>query len=209
MEQLKDDLKVSNLMKFKRYAEKFCGGPEVPAKLIETLGGDEVFMNATFGMALETGSAYNGALLLNAFEVGRIASELNKMLPESAQAPGESIWKVALLQHIAKTVMYALNDNEWEVSKRGYIYMFNPNDNNCSLKCGEYSAMLAQNAGITFTKQEYEAMRILDKVRENIEGVLFTATPLATIIRQANELVTMKNKIRARELAAEEAKKEA
>ena len=60
-----------------------------------------------------------------------------------------------------------------------------------SLRCGERSLLLSMTAGVKFTDEEYEAMRVVDKVNEGDNAVRWYGTILSMLIRQANEIVTL------------------
>ena len=188
MFELKEDIKVSNYAKYKHYLDNLVGS-DVANQLINLVGGEEVLMNASFGMNEESNTAYDGALIKSSLEIAEYAKKLNEILPEDKSISNSAIYKVALLHHIAKCVMYTKNDNDWEVDKRGIYYKFNKLG--ASLRCGERSVLLAMTAGVKFTEEEYEAMRVIDKINEGDDAIRWYSTTLATLIRQANEIVTL------------------
>lgn len=186
-----EELKVSNYAKFKRYLENLIG-TETTEKVITALGGEEKVINASFGMSVETGTAFDGALVQCALDIAQFAVKINEVLPEEKRVDKTSIYKVALLQHISKVLMYEKNTNDWEIKNRGILYKFVSND--VALKGGERSALISLNCGVTLTDQEFEAVRIIDKMKEGDDAARWYGCTLSTIIRQANELVTLVNK---------------
>ena len=111
------------------------------------------------------------------------------LLPKEKQADIKSIVKVGLLHHISKVMLYQENDNTWEVNNRGMIYKFNQ-DLEGALRTGERSTMIASNSGVKFSEIEYEAMRIMDKTNDDNYSKYYSST-LSTVIKQANEIVTL------------------
>ncbi len=189
-----EEIKVNNYATYKRYLENLVG-KEVLENLIEQVGGDEALMNASFGMSVDSGCAYEGSLIENTLNIAKIACGINETLPESIKCQKSDIYMVSLLQHIAKVVMYVENDDDWVRSKRGILYKFNDMEDGMTFKCGERSVLMLINAGLTnITPQQYEALRIVDKVKDNMESAIYASCSLSMIIRQANEIVSMINK---------------
>lgn len=186
-----EEIKVSNLAKYRRYLENLIG-EEKTSLLFDVLGGEEAVMNASFGMTLDSGSAYEGAFVKNSLEIADYASKLNKLLPEELQVTNASIYKVALLHHIGKILMYEKNANDWEVKNRGIIYKFKDEDKN-ALRCGEVSLYYLNQVGVQFTLDEFEAMRVIDKVNAGDDSIRWYGSILSTLIRQANETVSLIN----------------
>ena len=114
MFELKEDIKVSNYAKYKHYLDNLVGS-DVTEQLVKLVGGEEVLMNASFGMSEESNTAFDGALIKYSLEIAEYAKKLNELLPEDKRVPNSVIYKICLLHHIAKSVMYIKNDNEWEV----------------------------------------------------------------------------------------------
>ena len=189
MIELVEDIKVSNYTKFKRYLNNLVGD-DITDRIIELCGGDDVVMNASFGMNDESCTAYDGALLRLSIKIAEYAVKLNDILPEDQRVQNSSIYKVALLHHIAKAVMYTKNTNDWEVKNRGILYKFN-NNNDISLRCGERSILLAMNSGVKFSDDEFEAMRVIDKINEGDNTVRWYGSTLSMLIRQANEIIAL------------------
>lgn len=186
-----EDLRVKNFTTYKKYLLSLVGENCLPI-LINALGGEEKIMNASFGMNINSGLAYNGAMVQQSLKIGEIAAGINDLLPKEKRVEPSKIWKVALLSHISKVVMYAENFNKWEVENRGIKYTFV--EKPVVLKGGELSALIAMNSGIKFTEEEYEAMRILDKIKEDDSSSRWGSCTLSMLIRQANEIITNINR---------------
>jgi len=188
---MNDDIKINNYTNYKRFLNNLIG-EENSDKVIALLGGEEKVINASFGMSLDSGSAYPGAFVYNSIMIAEYAKKLNEILPESMRVDNKSIYRVALLQHIGKVVMYTENDNEWEVKNRGFAYKFI--DQNTALRCGERALFILMQAGVVLTEDEFEAIRIVDKSKEDDSFAKFYSNTLAFVIRQANEFVSTINK---------------
>ena len=169
-------------------------GEDIANKIIETLGGDDKVAYATFSHLTDSGSAYDGSLIKNIIKMANYAKNLNTILPSYAQADENSIYKVCMLCQIAKVQLYEENDKNWEVINRGMAYKFN-NKLEGALRIGERSTLIAMNAGVKFSELEFEAMRIIDKDYSEDNYARYYSSPLATVIRQANELITLTNRI--------------
>lgn len=188
---MSDEKKTSNVRAFSNWI-KATFGDDVYDRILEAVGGENAIANASFATTRDTGGAYVGSLLPCVFEISKTAKSINRLLPEEVRADDDSITKVALLSHIAKVVMFSENDNQWEINNRGIVFKFN--DLEGALRCGERSLLIAMNAGITFTPSEFEAMRIMDKTSNDDNYTKYYSSALSTVIRQANELVTLYNK---------------
>lgn len=201
MKELSQEIKVSNFAKYKRYLNNLIG-EEITNTIFKTVGGEEVVMNGSFGMNTDSGSAYDGALIENALKIAEYAVKINDLLPENERVSTKTIYKIALLQHIAKVLMYTKNDNRWEIESRGILYKFQDDEKNrpTTLRCGEYSALTLLLCGLNLEPQEYEAMCILDKINSGDDSVRWYASTLSTVIRQANEIVNLINKNKARKI---------
>lgn len=188
---LPEDIKIFNFNKFKKFLEKLFG-QETTCQLLNNLGTQDDIINATFAIKNDNGLAYNGSLLNTIFELADYADKLNELLPDNVKIDKSKIYKVCLLQHIGKIKMYEPNDNSWEVEKRGLLYKFS-NSNN-TLKLGEISSLIALNSGIKLSEDEFESIRVLDKIKENDDSIKYFLSPLSTIIKQANELIYLIHK---------------
>ena len=176
---------------FKTYQETLIDilGEDVVNNLFVSLGGEAKISKAVFGSTVDSGVAYDGSMIACSIAIGNYAKKINELFPPSKRADEESIVKVALLSHIAKVLMFSENDNSWEKTNRGIIYKFENLDG--ALSCGERSILLAMNAGVKFTPEEYEAMRIMDKSGDDDNYTKYFSSTLSTIIRQANEIITL------------------
>ena len=182
-----EDVKEKNYSVFFKYLSNLIGEQET-IKLIGFLGGEEVVKNASFGTTIDSGTAYDGALINVVLEIAKVACQINAILPEEKQVQRSSIYKSVLLQHIAKSIMYKKNTNEWEIKNRGILYTFKKFNN--ALRCGERSLHLLVNVGLNLTEDEFEAIRILDKTKDDDNYSKYYSNILAQVVKQANEIVT-------------------
>lgn len=149
---------------------------------------------ASCALSEDTGCAYAGALIHHANLISAIALRIAKMVSASLPVDESSLVKVCCLQHLSKIEMFELNDNQWEVEKRGMVYKFTKLEGR--LKFGERSILRAANIGIVFTPSEWEAMRSLDNTDDD-KAARFFDCPLAIIVRMANELAYQIEKTKA------------
>lgn len=178
---------IKNYAAYVERLKKYLG-EEYTTKLIEELGGDEKIMAATFYNMEKSGLAYDGSMIVAVFDIIRMALGINNLLPEDRRADVNSIVKVGLLQHIAKVNMF--EDSETWQKKNGTMYKYRQQEG--ALRCGERSILIATNANIKFTVSEFEAMRSIDKDVSADDYSAYFSTPLSIIMRQANELVSIK-----------------
>lgn len=169
-------------------------GEEIANNIITALGGSDKVAKATFSHLTESGSAFDGSLIKNIIKMAQFANKLNDVLPDYAKADVNSINKVCMLCQIAKAQLYEENDNNWEIVNRGMAYKFN-NKLEGALRIGERSTLIAMNAGVKFSELEFEAMRIIDKDNSDDNYTKYFSSSLATVIRQASELITLTNRI--------------
>lgn len=191
MEEISNDKEVL-LKQYKQYLNNIIG-EDLTNSLIKELGGDDKIKNATFGMTKDSGCAYDGSFLYNVIRLCFICCKLNDILPEENRSNKKTIFKVVLLQHISKVNMFIKNDNEWEVSKRGILYKFSDEKDVC-LKGGEKSILILNNVGVKIDKNEFEALRIIDKTKENDNNIIAYSGILSTIIRIGNEILSLINR---------------
>lgn len=155
--------------------------------------GENNLKNATFAINSDMGMAYDGSLInIILRKVTKYAVLINQMLPENVKVNEESLVKVCLLHQISKAIMFEENDSTWEKTNRGLLYKYSELEG--SLRCGERSAYICLSNGVQFTPEEYEAMRIMDKDSEDTYAK-FYSSPIATIVKQANELAAMDMRI--------------
>lgn len=190
---LSEDIILKNYDDFKKRLEMYVGVEETN-NLINSLGGDDVVMDASYANLTDSGLAYKGSLIESMLNITKYAVKINQLLPENKQANLNSIVKVGLLHHIAKVLLYEPNDNNWEITNRGMVYKYN-SELEGALRVGERSTLLSSNAGIKFSELEYEAMRIMDKTNDDNYAKYYSSS-LSIVIKQANEIVNHIYKIK-------------
>lgn len=190
---LSEDIILKNYDDFKKRLEAYVGVEETN-NLINSLGGDDVVMDASYANLTDSGLAYKGSLIETMLNITKYAVKINQLLPENKQANLNSIVKVGLLHHIAKVLLYEPNDNNWEITNRGMVYKYN-SELEGALRVGERSTLLSSNAGIKFSELEYEAMRIMDKTNDDNYAKYYSSS-LSIVIKQANEIVNHIYKIK-------------
>ena len=179
---------LDRLKKYNCYSEK----------LIVELG--EKIKDASFSLQENSGSAYQGAMLdvvLNklctlAYHINDGAyglNEKNKLKHPLLQVNIDMLMRVLLLQHIAKSEIFILQEQQWK-AKNGYLYDFNPNLSTV-LKCGERSIYICMKYGIELTEEEYEAIRIIDKEDDKTNPYL---TPLCQMVKMVNQLAAIESR---------------
>lgn len=188
---MEENIKIKNFKTFTTYLKSLIGEDKL-TKLIDYIGGEEQLMNCSFGMNKSSGLAYDGAMIEQSINIAKYAASINDLLPEGKRVIPSKIWKVALLSHISKAMMYTENQNEWEKANRGIMYVFR--DRDIMLKGGELSAFISMSCGVELSEDEFEAMRIIDKVKEEGNSVLYSGCTLSMLIRQANEIINRINK---------------
>lgn len=155
--------------------------------------GENNLKNATFAINSDMGMAYDGSLInIILRKVTKYAVLINQMLPENVKVNEESLVKVCLLHQISKAIMFVENDSTWERTNRGLLYKYSELEG--SLRCGERSAYICLSNGVQFTPEEYEAMRIMDRDSDDAYAK-FYSSPIAMIVKQANELAAMDMRI--------------
>lgn len=142
----------------------------------------------SFGTNEESGSAYVGSLLhITLTKLCKYASLINNNLDEDIRVNHDSLMKVLLLQHISKALMFVKCTNSYLIGK-GVVYEFNPDKGHC-LKTGEWSAYICMKYGITFTEDEYEAIKVIDKDIDDKSSYYLSS--LATVVKTANIITQM------------------
>lgn len=97
--------------------------------------------------------------------------------PQEMTLNQETLIKVCLLMHLSKATMFQPGKTENTFVYAPYPY---------GMKMGLRSIAICEECNIKLTAEEIEAITILD--RENEEQAKFFASPLATIVKIANEL---------------------
>lgn len=178
-----------NFITFCKKLEKYNCYSE---QMINELG--EEIKNCSFSLNEDTGSCYQGSMIdivLNhlcsiAYNVNECVFGINGRFSEMKVNP-DMLMRVLLLQHLAKAEMFVPQREQWKI-KRGQYYDFNP-DLKSSLKLGERSLYLCQKYGIEVSEEEFEAIRIIDKLDDDkINSFL---TPLCSIVKMANQFVAV------------------
>lgn len=177
---------VGNYAKYERFLTNIIG-KESYTKLITAVGGAEKVMRASYALNQSSGLAFDGAMIFATINIAKMACQINAILPESKRVEDKAIYKVALLQHISKVVMYEPNPSDWERNNRGFIYRFT--ERGTTLKTGELSALFALNNGVQFTEEEFEAVRVNDKMKEEGKTGTVEKNALSMVIRQATEML--------------------
>ena len=187
------DIALKNYDNYYKGLEKTIGA-SLAESVIASVGGSDAVMHAPFFNLEESGVAYDGAYPRSVIRLIKLAYNLNEALPENLRVDERSINKVCLLSHISKVLLYLPNDNSWETTNRGINYKFN-DDLKGALRVGERSLLIAMNAGVRFSEEEFEAMRIMDKDSDD-NYAKYYSTPLSMIVKQANEMLDYINRSR-------------
>lgn len=176
-----EELKNQNFVVFKKQLEKF----NIPIEnLFATCS--EAIKNAPLNNMSFSGLAYDGAMVNFVLKIMTpYAVKMNELLPETMRVDKTSLVKVCLLHQISKAITFQPNENKWEVENKGIVYKYASNPH--ALKSGIRSLIICQEAGISFTEEEIEAMIILDREVTDEQARYFSST-MAVIVKQANEL---------------------
>lgn len=146
----------------------------------------DMFMNTPAAPTLETGVAYDGALMFHTLMVWHFANKLLPVYNNIATVDAKTLAKVVVLHQLGKVGMFIPNTDDWQVKKLGKAFTFA--ESGVCLKTGERSKMLCSNAGIVFTPEEYEAMTILDKTAEEYEKMTPFRTHLSTLLKISSDM---------------------
>ena len=146
----------------------------------------DMFMNTPAAPTLETGVAYDGALMFHTLMVWHFANKLLPVYNNIHTVDAKTLAKVVVLHQLGKVGMFIPNTDEWQVKKLGKAFTFA--ESGVCLKTGERSKMVCSNAGIVFTPEEYEAMTILDKSAEEYEKMTPFRTHLSTLLKMASDM---------------------
>ena len=154
----------------------------------------ELLKNCSFSLNYDSGSAYQGSMIdivLN--HLCTIGYNINEIVfgPSSKfeimRVNNDMLMRVLLLQHIAKAEMFVPTRDTWK-AKKGMVYEFNP-DIKSPLKLGERSLFLCQKYGIKVSEEEYEAIRIIDKLDD--DKITSFISPLCSVVKMANQFVAV------------------
>ena len=157
----------------------------IDVELTKIVNLDE-FKNAPAAPSLDSGVAYDGALMYHTIMVWHFANKLLPIYNSIASINVQSLAKVIALHQLGKVGMFTPNNDEWSVKKLGKAYNFS--ETGACLKTCERSKMLCGNAGVSFTPEEYEAMTILDKTAEEYENMSKFRTHLSTLLKMSNDM---------------------
>lgn len=155
-------------------------------KDIETIVDVNLLMNTPAAPSLDSGVAYDGALMFHTIMVYHFANKLLPIYSKIAPINTKSLAKVIALHQLGKVGMFEPNTDEWQNKKLGKAFNFTESE--ACLKTGERSKMMCGNAGIVFTPEEYEAMSILDKTAEEYENMTKYRTHLSTLLKMSSDM---------------------
>lgn len=165
--------------------KKIFDSAEIGVEL-ENIVNVEELMVTPGAPSLDSGVAYDGAIMYHAIMVWHFAKKLVPIYSSIAQIDMKSLAKVVALHQLGKIGMFTPNPDEWQKKKLGKAYTFV--EHNACLKTGERSKLICSNSGITFTPEEYEAMSILDKTPEEYENMTKYRTHISTILKMSSDL---------------------
>lgn len=166
-------------------------------KELETVVSPELLMTTPVAPTLDSGLAYPGAILYHTIMVYHYARQVANMLKSVYRVNDQQLAKVVALHQLGKVGMYTPNAEDWQVKKLGKVYTFV--EQGVCLKTGDMTKLMCSNAGISFTKEEYEALSIMDKSPEEYESMNKFRSHLSTILRMANDLAYLLARERAKQ----------
>ena len=150
----------------------------------------EALRTASGALNDDTGISYPGGLITHINITLALADKIYETISSAPfnvlNIDKKSLDKVLLLMHLSKIEMYKVNDNAWEVEKRGLNYKFN-DELKGRLKFGERSILVCMDARIPLTEEEFEAIRSIDRKSEGTGSDMYESN-LSLIVRQVNEL---------------------
>lgn len=169
------EIYVNYLKKYNVYSEE----------MMNEMG--EKIMKSSFNMNECNGGCYDGALVdvvLN--RLCKTAFYMNETLKQTCPIMAvntDSLIKVLLLQHIAKSDYYVETTEQWKKNK-GIRYSFNESIQT-QMKCGSRSLYLCNKYNIHLTEEEFEAMTVIDNSEKDFNSYY---TPLATLVKSVNQM---------------------
>lgn len=181
----------TNFIAYTKRLEKYnCYSKE----MINDIG--DKLMNCSYALNQDSGAAYDGSMIdivLN--KLCKIAYDINEKAfggEEKVAHPQlcvntNMLMRVLLLQHIGKAEMFVTQPEQWKFNK-GFLFDFN-RELPTALKLGERSIFMCQKYGIKLSEEEYDAMRSID--RDDDSSINMYTTPLAAIVKMANQLVAI------------------
>lgn len=169
---------------FVKYCEIYQMGDV--GKEISDIVDTEKLMNTPAAPSLDSGVAYDGAVVFHTIMVWHFANKLLPIYNNIGTINQTSLAKVISLHQLGKIDMFEPNHDDWQVKKLGKVYNFT--ETGVCLKTGERTKLLCSNAGVLFTPEEYEALSILDKTPEEYDNMTKYRTHLSTIVKMASDL---------------------
>ena len=178
MIQLTEEMKEKNYSIFLKKLSEL----NIDINFMESYLGKDKIKNATFNITTGgEGTLIHVILRMLTPNAVKIA-ELNA--PEGFEIKKDSLVKVCLLSHLSKIEMFQKGTKQGTFEYAPYPY---------GMKMGLRSIALCEALNIKLTAEELEAMTILD--RESEDQAKFFASPLAQIIKIANELTFLHLKL--------------
>lgn len=161
-------------------------------QMINDIG--ENIKHCSFSLTEDSGSCYQGSMIdvvLNhlcsvAYNVNESVFSVNTQFSQM-KVNTDMLMRVLLLQHIAKAELFVPSRDQWKI-KKGQYYDFN-SELKTTLKLGERSIFLCQKYGIELNEEEFEAMRIIDKLDD--DKINSFMNPLCFIVKMANQFVAV------------------
>jgi len=176
---------VDKLKNYELYLKKL-NQLGIDTTMLAEVYGDKI-AEGTFSANNANGLSFDGALVNTLlYKLTPYAIKINELFPKELQVDKNSLVKVCLLHHIAKSIRLEPNDNEWEIKNRGMVYKYASNQP--SIRTGLHSLIMATNCGIKFTAEEAEAMTVNDRDLSD-DQARWHSSLMASIVRQANEMV--------------------
>lgn len=179
-----------NYQKLIKYLNKLFDSDTVDKYLtVMCINNEDLIKEGSYATNKNTGLAGKGTLLQAIFEICDYACKINDILPEERRVNRSDIYRAGILSQLVKAILFTPNKNDWEREKKGVIYTFT--DQSLALRMGERAAYYALYAGLDISMEVYEAIRIFDKNDSNDNYTKYFSGTLATIMRQATELVEL------------------
>lgn len=178
---------VKNVKKYFSTAEKYNFMNE---DLQNVLGTE--FISAPASTRTDLHNAHEGGLVEHLLLVTKYAIKLKDIVPNGDTIELNSLIKVCCLHQIGKYNLYIPKISKWH-NDNGIMYDFN--DKLVSMRVGERSAHMIMKYGISLNEEEFQAIVNHDKTDDDKQAKWHSNT-LAVILRQANELAIMEEKLK-------------
>ena len=151
----------------------------------------EKLLNGTYTFSRKDKGCGDGELLnILLRKLTPTAIGINNLLPEDLRVDTTMLIRTCLLSQISKAVMVIPNENQWEIENRGILYKFD--EFPYAMKMGMRTISMCMDCGIVLNDNEIEAISNLD--RDEDKQIKFFSSPLATILRQATEIIDLMNR---------------